>query len=140
MECYYAKNECEQWTAKKLLELQSQQANPEPEKIHISFYGIFEQYYQEEDRKMKSARLIIQMLKSLKKNWWKLADESIHALTPALVKQWRVKRLKQVKGATVIREMTMYSSISEFVRKELFLTKENPFKEISKPTAPPPRN
>ncbi|WP_262770677.1 hypothetical protein [Acinetobacter oleivorans] len=89
---------------------------------------------------MKSARLIIQMLKSLKKNWWKLADESIHALTPALVKQWRVKRLKQVKGATVIREMTMYSSISEFVRKELFLTKENPFKEISKPTAPPPRN
>jgi hypothetical protein len=103
LECYYAKNECEQSAAKKLLELQSQQANPEPEKIHISFYGIFEQYYQEEDRKMKSARLIIQMLKSLKKNWWKLADESIHDLTPALVKQWRVKRLKQVKGATVIR-------------------------------------
>ncbi len=30
-------NECEQWAAKKLLELQSEQANPESEKIHISF-------------------------------------------------------------------------------------------------------
>ncbi|MFW2740990.1 hypothetical protein ACN6QN_07380, partial [Acinetobacter baumannii] len=32
-------NECEQWAAKKLLELQSEQANPESEKIHISFYA-----------------------------------------------------------------------------------------------------
>ncbi|CAI3123462.1 Tyrosine recombinase XerC [Acinetobacter baumannii] len=133
-------SECEQWAAKKLLELQSEQANAEPEKIHISFYALFEQYYQEEGRKMKSARLIVQMLKCLKKNWGKLADESIHDLSPALVKQWRDKRLKQVKGATVIREMAMYSSVFDFARKELFLTKENPFKEISKPTAPPPRN
>ncbi|HAV4287701.1 TPA: tyrosine-type recombinase/integrase [Acinetobacter baumannii] len=89
---------------------------------------------------MKSARLIVQMLKCLKKNWGELADESIHNLTPALVKQWRDKRLKQVKGATVIREMAMYSSVFDFARKELFLTKENPFKEITKPSAPPPRH
>lgn len=60
-------NECEQWAAKKLLELQSEQANPDSEKIHISFYALFEQYYQEEGRKMKSARLIVQILKCLKK-------------------------------------------------------------------------
>ncbi len=36
-------SECEQWAAKKLLELQSEYANPEPEKIHISFYALFEQ-------------------------------------------------------------------------------------------------
>ncbi|MDC5586446.1 integrase [Acinetobacter baumannii] len=30
-------SKCEQWAAKKLLELQSEQANPESEKIHISF-------------------------------------------------------------------------------------------------------
>ncbi|MFV5659329.1 hypothetical protein VXR58_03755 [Acinetobacter pittii] len=63
---------------------------------------------------MKSARLIVQMLKCLKKNWGKLADESIHDLSPALVKQWRDKRLKQVKGATAIREMAMYSSVFDF--------------------------
>ncbi|ENX37676.1 hypothetical protein F888_03019 [Acinetobacter courvalinii] len=34
----------------------------------------------------------------------------------------------------------MYSSVFDFAQKELFLTKENPFKEISKPTAPAPRN
>ncbi|MDC4449245.1 hypothetical protein NQ646_02215 [Acinetobacter baumannii] len=56
-------SEYEQWAAKKLLELQSEQANPESEKIHISFYALFEQYYQEEDRKMKSARLIVQIFK-----------------------------------------------------------------------------
>jgi len=60
-------SECEQCAAKKLLELQSEQANPESEKIHISFYALFEQYYQEEGRKMKSARLIVQILKCLKK-------------------------------------------------------------------------
>ncbi len=60
-------SECEQCAAKKLLELQSEQANPESEKIHISFYDLFEQYYQEEGRKMKSARLIVQILKCLKK-------------------------------------------------------------------------
>lgn len=63
----YTESEYEQWAAKKLLELQSEQANPEPEKIHISFYALFEQYYQEEGRKTKSARLIVQMLKCLKK-------------------------------------------------------------------------
>ncbi len=33
-------SECEQCAAKKLLELQSEYANPEPEKIHISFYAL----------------------------------------------------------------------------------------------------
>ncbi len=133
-------SECEQWAATKLLELQSEQPTSEPEKIHISFQALFDMYYQEEGRKMKSARLIVQMLKCLKKNWGEIADESIHNLTPSLVKQWRDKRLKQVKGATVIREMAMYSSVFDFARKELFLTKENPFKEITKPSAPPPRH
>ncbi|AVI38189.1 hypothetical protein CSB68_2210 [Acinetobacter baumannii] len=35
--------------------------------MHISFYALFKQYYQEEGRKMKSARLIVQILKCLKK-------------------------------------------------------------------------
>ncbi|WP_228144446.1 site-specific integrase [Acinetobacter baumannii] len=40
----------------------------------------------------------------------------------------------------ISRKMVMYSSVFDFARKELFLNKENPFKEISKPTAPPPCN
>lgn len=55
-----------------------------------------------------------------KENWGELADESIHNLTPALVKQWRDKRLKQVKGATVIREMAMYSSVLTLHEKNYF--------------------
>lgn len=133
--------ECEQWAAKKLLELQSQpDLSSEPEKIHISFHALFDMYYQEEGRKMKSERLIVQMFKSLKKNWGDVAEESIHDITPAMAKQWRDKRLKKVQGATVIREMAMYSAVFDYARKELFLTKENPFKEITKPAAPPPRH
>ncbi|HGH3140596.1 TPA: hypothetical protein ACJKZ3_004112, partial [Acinetobacter baumannii] len=60
-------SECEQWAAKKLLELKFEQANPESEKSISPSMPFFEQYYQEEGRKMKSARLIVQILKCLKK-------------------------------------------------------------------------
>ena len=133
--------ECEQWAAKKLLELQSTSPESiEAAKIHISFYSLFDQYYNDHGRKMKSSRLILQHLKSLKKHWGNITEESIHDLTPILVKTWRDARLKQVKPSTVNREISMYSSVFDYARKELFLTKVNPFKEIIKPNSPPPRS
>ncbi|OUY07632.1 tyrosine-type recombinase/integrase [Acinetobacter populi] len=132
--------ECEQWAAKKLLELQSSPQSEEKPKIHISFHSLLDQYYNEVGKTMKSAKFIAQQLKSLRKTWGPIADDSIHDLTPVKVKQWRDKRLKTVKPGTVIRQMGLYSSVFDHARKELFLTKENPFKEISKPPAPPARN
>ena len=133
--------ECEQWAAKKLLELQSSAPqSEEAEKIHISFYSLLDQYYNEVGKRMKSAAFILQQLKSLKSQWGDLAEESIHDLSPVKVKQLRDKRLKSVKSGTVIRQMGLYSSVFDYARKELFLTKYNPFKEISKPTTPPARH
>ncbi|MDQ8937169.1 tyrosine-type recombinase/integrase [Acinetobacter rudis] len=132
--------ECEQWAAKKLLELQSQSASQQEEKIHISFYSLFDQYYHEHGKNMKSADFILQQLKALKSTWGADAEESIHDLTPAMVKRWRDQRLKTVKTSTVIRQMGVYSSAFEYARRELFLTKENPFKEVTKPSMPPPRH
>lgn len=132
--------ECEQWAAKKLLELQSQPQSIENEKIHISFYALYEQYYNEHGKYLRSSKLILQYLMCLKKSWGKDADISIHDLTPQKVKAWRDRRLKQVKPGTVIRQIGVYSSVYEFARRELFLTKENPFKEITKPPAPAPRS
>lgn len=61
--------ECEQWAAKKLLELQSQPQSIENEKIHISFYALYEQYYNEHGKYLRSSKLILQYLMSLKSSW-----------------------------------------------------------------------
>lgn len=133
--------ECEQWAAKKLLELQAQTPDvKEPEKIHISFFALLDLYYNQAGKKMKSEPFILQQVKLLKKQWGETAEISIHDLSPQLVKDWRDKRLKQVRPATVIRQFAIYSAAFEFARKELFMTKQNPFKEVVRPPEPAPRN
>ena len=133
--------ECEQWAAKKLLELQ---ASPDPAinppKVHISFYALFELYYNESGKKKKSKKFIDQQLKLLRKQWGTAADLSIHELTPQIVKDWRDKRLKEVKPATVSRQFSVFSAAFNYARKELFITKENPFKEVSRPPEAASRN
>lgn len=133
--------ECEQWAAKKLLELQATgDKNQVTEKIHLSFYALFEMYYNESGRNKKSKSFIDQQLKLLKKQWGPFADISIHDLSPQIVKEWRDKRLKTVKPATVSRQFAVFSAAFNFARKELFLTKENPFKEVNRPPEAQPRN
>lgn len=133
--------ECEQWAARKLLELQSQpNQDAEPERVHISFYALFDMYYNDKGRHLKSSAFIKQQLSLLKKQWGILAEESIHDLTPQKVKDWRDKRLKKVKPGTVIRQFAMFSSVFDYARKELFITKDNPFKEVARPAEPAPRH
>ena len=134
-------HECEQWAAKKLLELQaSPDQTTKPEKVHISFYALFELYYNESGKNKKSQKFIDQQLKLLRKQWGTSADLSIHDLSPQIVKDWRDKRLKAVKPATVSRQFAVYSAAFNYARKELFLTKENPFKEVNRPPEAQPRN
>ncbi|MEN5173879.1 site-specific integrase [Acinetobacter higginsii] len=133
--------ECEQWAAKKLLELQARgDKGQEPDKIHLSFYALFDMYYKEAGRNKKSKNFIDQQLKLLKKQWGPAADLSIHDLSPQIVKEWRDKRLKEVKPATISRQFAVFSAAFNFARKELFLTKENPFKEVNRPPEAQPRN
>lgn len=68
-----------------------------------------------------------------------LADKPIGAVTDLHWIGWRDARLKQVQGATVTREINLWSAIYTHAMKEWHIVKVNPFATVSRPPKPPPR-
>ena len=56
------------------------------------------------------------------------------------VKAWRDKRLKEVQGSSVLREMKLLASVFEHCRLELKWLAVNRCRDVKKPAAPPHRN
>lgn len=69
-----------------------------------------------------------------------LAKLSMAALTPKAIAAYRDERLKQVKPATVIRELAFLSAIINHARREWDINIPNPIALIRKPTAPQGRD
>lgn len=69
-----------------------------------------------------------------------LAKLSMAALTPKAVAAYRDERLKQVKPATVIRELAFLSAIINHARREWDINITTPIALIRKPPAPQGRN
>lgn len=133
--------ECEQWAARRLIELQHEYENAATEeKPDFPFKVLFEKYFEEVGRNMASAGYIMQQVKAFDKYFGKLANESIHDITPRKISLWRNNRLKEVSAGTVHRQMSLYSAVFTYAKNELFLIKTNPFAEVTKPSKPKPRN
>lgn len=69
-----------------------------------------------------------------------LAKLSMAALTPKAVAAYRDERLKQLKPATVIRELAFLSAIINHARREWDINITNPVALIRKPTTPQGRD
>lgn len=70
----------------------------------------------------------------------KLAKLSMAALTPKVVAAYRDERLKKVKPATVIRELTYLSAIINHARREWDINIANPVTLVRKPPSPQGRD
>lgn len=70
----------------------------------------------------------------------KMAAYSMDKLTPAVVASYRDERLKTVAPATIIRELSILSSIISHARKEWSLPSDNPCALVRKPASPQGRN
>lgn len=68
-----------------------------------------------------------------------IAAKRLALLTGADFASWRDDRLKQVQGASVLREMKLLNSVLESCRKDFGWLAANPMKDVSRPTAPPSR-
>lgn len=66
----------------------------------------------------------------------KIAAHSMEKLTPAVVANYRDERLKSVAPATIIRELSILSSVISHARKEWGLPTGNPCALVRKPTSP----
>lgn len=137
---YPTEEQCIQWATSKTIELRLEASNSEEQLVHITYKQLFEKYYAEVSSKLRGYSYVKQQLSSFEKYWGRLANESIHSITPQIVTKWRNDRLKQVAPGTVHRQMGLYSSIFTYAKNELFLIKENPFIGISKPQKPAPRS
>lgn len=70
----------------------------------------------------------------------RLAKLSMAALTPKAVATYRDERLKQVKPATVIRELAYLSAIINHARREWDINITNPVTLVRKPASPQGRD
>ncbi|HEX8590659.1 site-specific integrase [Pseudomonas sp.] len=66
-------------------------------------------------------------------------DKLLAHIQPDEVGKWRDVRLKQVKGASVRRDMTLLRAVFEISRKEWRWIKQNPIDDVTKPPGGQPR-
>ncbi len=94
-------------------------------------------YIQEVTPTMKSAKEDSIRLKAIARK--PIGDWSLSHLSPSRIAQYRDERLKEVKPATVIRELAYLSSIINHSRREWSINIPNPVQNVRKPTSPPGR-
>ena len=63
-------------------------------------------------------------------------DKQIKSITTDILGQWRDERLKQVAPGSVLREISILSSVFETARREWGWIEVNPIKDVRKPRAP----
>lgn len=133
--------ECEQWAAQKMLEAKANQlAEDQGVKQNYPFKTLFYRYYDEQGKKLRGSKYVKEQLGPFEEKFGALAEMSIHDITPKHLTNWRNKRLEEVGANTVLREISLYSSVFSYAVKELFLLDVNPWMGIKKPAKPKARN
>lgn len=134
--------ECEQWAAQKMLELKAgADAIAQGRRPAYPVARLMDQYEQQVGSKKRSYSYIRLKIANFKRDFPDLAAMSVHDVTPEiLTKQFKEVRLRQVQPATFLREVSLYSAIFTYAIKELFLIKDNPFFDMSKPEQPAHRD
>jgi len=69
-----------------------------------------------------------------------IAKKIIGEITPSDVAKWREKRLEEVSGASVRREMQLIAGVFSVARKEWGWIKASPMIDVRRPKASPRRN
>jgi hypothetical protein len=103
-----------------------------------TFAEIIERYITEVLPTMRGGKADYIRLKALARR--PIAKLNMAALTPQKIAQHRDERLKEVAPATVIRELSYFSSIITYARKEWGININNPVALVAKPKNPQGRS
>ena len=99
-----------------------------------TFAEIIERYIVEVLPTMRGGKADFIRLKALAKR--PIAKLNMVALTPQKIAQHRDERLKEIAPATVIRELSYFSSIISYARKEWGINISNPVALVARPKNP----
>ena len=102
------------------------------------FAEIIERYIAEVLPTMRGGKADYIRLKALARR--PIAKLNMVALTPQKIAQHRDERLKEIAPATVIRELSYFSSIISYARKEWGLNINNPVALVARPKNPQGRS
>jgi integrase len=103
-----------------------------------TFAEIIERYIAEVLPTMRGGKADYIRLKALARR--PIAKLNMVSLTPQKIAQHRDERLKQIAPATVIRELSYFSSIITYARKEWGININNPVSLVSRPKNPQGRS
>ncbi len=99
---------------------------------------VMERFAREISPEREGARWEILRLKRMGRD--KVARVRLDRLQPANIADWRDRRLTEVQGSSVRREMNLLRSVLEQCRREWRLIPSNPIDDVRKPKNPKPRD
>ena len=136
---FASKREATLWAAKEENAIR-EDANVAPSNKH-TLRKTLEKYRDEITDRNSGARWEqIRINAFLANDDWLPLNKKIGQVTTDDFSQFRDKRLKTVKPGTVLREFGLLSSVMEVARKEWKWIKENPVRDVKKPSEPASRD
>jgi integrase len=128
------KVDAERWAKQVEVEIQKGSYNNLVLAERTTFAEIIERYIAEVLPNMRGGKADYIRLKALARR--PIAKLNMVALTPQKIAQHRDERLKEIAPATVIRELSYFSSIIAYARKEWGINVNNPVALVARPKNP----
>ena len=132
------KVDAERWAKQVEVEIQKGSYNNLVLAERTTFAEIIERYIAEVLPTMRGGKADYIRLKALARR--PIAKLNMVALTPQKIAQHRDERLKEIAPATVIRELSYFSSIITYARKEWGINIINPVSLVARPKNPQGRS
>ncbi len=126
---FLSRKEAEKWALLTEADIERGEFTHKVEKVTETLGDIFDQYINEVATKHRSATTIIN-INSLKSKLGKVRITEFNARTVA---SWRDDRLKEVKSASVLRELNTLSAVLNHAKKEWCFQITNPVADIKRP-------
>ena len=125
---FTTKREAQAWAAREETRLREDSSGKVPNK---PFRSLLERYSREVSSKKRGAAREQVMVSRILRD--PIADVPLRKLAPSNIATWRDKRLSQVSGSTVTREMTILSHACSVARREWGWLRTNPVSDVRRP-------
>lgn len=133
------REDAEKWARATERELETSGFVDRREAEKTSLRAVLERYAREVTPQKKSADIETIKIGVLLRDSV-LSNLKMSALTSVAVAAWRDRRLREVSGATVIRELGILSAVLNHARREWGIHVENPIRYVKRPPTPRARD
>jgi integrase len=127
---FTTKREAQAWAAQEETRLREDSSGKVPNK---PFRDLLDRYSREVSSAKRGARREQKMINVILRD--PVAEVSLRILAPTDIAAWRDRRLDQVSGSTVTREMTILSHACSVARREWGWLRTNPVRDVRRPQA-----